>query len=160
MALPVYKEIIPDTISRTYITQLLKSHFDISKPLVINLTKLGRLQFQALKFFEDCIEENSMLYQFPYALYFIAQVEGYKGNLSVFKSFNQLPRFFKQTDHRPNLKESKVLNKIKLKAEKIASNDLQLSKHKLTNAAQKNKALYLASLEGNFLERLLKKLAK
>jgi hypothetical protein len=68
--------------------------------------------------------------------------------------------FFKQDDHRPNLKESKLLNKIKLKAEKIAGHDLCQAKLKLTTAAQKNKALYLASLEGHFLEKLFKNLTK
>jgi hypothetical protein len=162
MRLPFYKEIILQTLTAQEVEDILLQKKEKYSPTVINLLQLGVLQNKALQMFESQIAKNKLAYNFPYAIYFIANIDNYRGTLSVFKSSAELPEFFKGKEKIPNVKEAQLMNKIDLKAKKIEYiANTQIDNFTNINLGAKlQKELYNLSLEGHYLEQIRNHLIK
>jgi hypothetical protein len=162
MGLPFYKEIVLQTLTAQEVENILSSKNEKHSPLTINLLQLGVLQNKALQMFETIMLKNKLSYNFPYAIYFISNIDNYRGSLSVFKTTSELPAFFKGKEKIPNVKESQLLNKIELKAKKIEYiTDTQIENlSNITLGAKLQKELYNLSLEGHYLEQIRNHLIK
>lgn len=160
MALPLLREIIVEQITPTKIVEYLNAKSLQQGPLVMNLLGLDRLQYKALKMFEEAIGRDMLKYKFPYGLYFLSDIKDYRGKLIIISDKSHLPEFFRKKDKKPNVKESQLLAKIELKKLKISTAPSRENLKKIDNGATVYKELYINSQEGNFLEYIHEKLMK
>lgn len=158
MLLPIYQEIELLNAEESELDNIFQGKFYGNCPLVFDITKFGTGQTKIIRNFEVYLNKHNLSSKFPYALYFISDIENYRGTLNIMASKNHLPRFFNQRNKKPSGKESQILNKVHLKREKIKSVANAQSEYKLKQFAKYHKILFRESFEGHFLESILKEL--
>lgn len=158
MKFPVIEEIILRSDSEQQFKQLVINVDNIFSPLIFNLLSLENAQARGVNLIEEFINEKNLSPYFPYPIYLLTSLKNYKGNLQILKSKNEIPKFFKIRSLKPNAKEESLITKGNMLCEKFSNFSHQESTYKIFKFNEQHKKMYLQSLEGDYLEKLIKKL--
>lgn len=158
MKFPIYNEIEVKNDKEQDFAQIALSLDNKKSPIVFNILKLEKFQAKALNLIEQFIIQKSLSPSFPYPIYVISNYENYRGNLTLIKSRDQLPDFFKVSNRKPVNKEESIIKKNNMICDKVSNFNHQESTYKILKFSEKHKMMYMQTFEGNFLEDLLRKI--
>lgn len=156
MSIPSYKQIHIIKEDRETIFEQLSEHQFGNLPYVLIITQL-KDQLMAINNINDYIYENDTP-KLPYPIYIVSNEINAISDIAIFKTFNECPRFFNQKIKAPNIKEQAILHKLHLKQKNLSN----LKPHEFNIAidmyAKGHKELSKIAKEGDFLEKLNRKL--
>lgn len=158
MPIPSYKQIHIKSSERNIIFEQLDSHCFGQVPYLICIDHMSEQEsiLKSLEFYFDQKETNV----YPYPVYIISNIENYKGELLIINSLDNSPQFFKQKIKQLNVKENKILQKIKLKQNSLQNIKRQDYNPFINNYAKIHKELKLLHQEQLFYDKLLEKMEK
>lgn len=160
MKFPVIEEIVLVSDNPQQFKKLVANVDNKYSPLVFNLLTLESAQGRGVNLIEEFIHEKNLSPNFPYPIYLLTSLKNYKGNLQILRTKKDVPKFFRIRDLKPNGKEESLISKSNMLSEKISNFSHQESTYKIFKFNEQHKKMYLQTIEGDYLEKLIKKLRK
>ncbi len=157
MQLPIYKEIYIEKVDKNIIKRLVLSQPLGKAPLVFKVSHLENEESKAISLIEEVLRESMISCLFPYPIFALSTMSGYKGEIKIISDLKNLPRYFDRKETKINVKGQSTLNKVKILQKKIYNSNVSDQIQKTKNFASKHKILFNLAQEGDFLEKLLSK---
>lgn len=157
--IPIYEEIPIGEFHYTSLIKILKEKRVNQVPCYILLPQLPTKEiYQILDELHLALKELSLNPYFPYPLYIVTQEIKSHPIFRISPSVEELPvHFFKQV-RRPKSKESQLLSKNSLLAEKIQNDEIERKLKMLKSQKKQQKRLFQKTILLSFILKQLKKL--
>lgn len=158
MAFPVYPKSSLKISSDSDLGLLINNKINLRFPILIEFISTSfEEETKLIQHLQAHLDKLNINPAFPYPIFAITSFEpGQSITFTCLRSKTELPRFFLQKDGRLNLKESNLLDKIKLlQQETFNSTSLENMKiiknyansHRLINSLDKERSLYMDLLK-------------
>lgn len=157
--IPTYSELKFESLQVFELTEKLKEEGVGEVPLYIDLSALGPEQTQeALKNLAQSLILLNLHPYFPYPLYVITNKVGHHDVLPIIPSVSDLPEHFNNKIKRLKQKEQLLLNKVKLKSNRLANVALYDKIAEIKKQFKSQKRILRACQENEFYEYIREKL--
>lgn len=157
MSFPVYKKIaINSHQKRLLYSQLDQLDFG-GHPYIFELGHMIKNQDECLIHIESYFDEHSInIYSYPIII--VANLENYKGQLTIINNIKQCPKFFTMRKKQLSTKESLKLRMVELKQKQLENLQVQEFMPVLNEYARTHKIISKLQKEHDFLNRISKEL--
>lgn len=161
MSLPIYYTINLRSSSLEELSSLLSSDLNLKHPVVLNVRNLSvDQQREAVGLIENWYVSNGVSYQFPYPVYVLTDHERTISNLPLFKTSEELPKFFAQKEGKMNVKEAHLAGKNKLLQQEVRNTDATANASALKVFGSIHRQVFELEEERLFCRELIRKLTK
>lgn len=158
MRLPIYQEIFLTDDNAQHWLPSIEAVDNTKTPYLIHLNASANSNLKIVRLLEEYIYKNSISPFYPYPVYLVGQLENYKGSFKIYLTKNNVPLFFKKFARNLNSKEQTILSKNLMLAQKVANFNHQEYQAQIKRFTTQHKKMYLEVFEGEFLEKLIKKM--
>jgi hypothetical protein len=159
MDLPVYKNIIIESIQIDELNKLLDKEMNHYHPVVFNLKLLNLdQQREIIGLIENFFSIHNISFKFPYPVYIITDHEKSITGMPTAKRKEELPRFFKTKFSKLNFKESQIVSRNKLLQIQIKNVASQVLDEQVQSYGNLHHQIYKLECETDFYRSLLSEL--
>ena len=139
MPLPLFRVVEILEVRRSSIWSKLVNAPIGKQPVVVDVRTARDMELEALELVDEYLEENNVR-DFPYKLYVLTNLSQHP-RLEVFKSWDDLPSFFKKKNRPLNMKENTLMAKVTLKQNSMENINFSEVQETLASYANKHKML-------------------
>lgn len=160
MDLPVYKNIIIESVQIDELNKLLEKEMNQFHPVVFSLKLLNLdQQREIIGLIENFFTINNISFKFPYPVYLVTDHEKSITRMPTAKKAEELPRFFATKSSKLNFKETQMVSRNKLLQLQIKNVASQLQDEQVQTYGNLHHQIYKLECEADFYRSLLSKLS-
>lgn len=157
MKTPILEEFKLKAIDKVEIKANVKHYRVGHQPVYLDASRLDRNRLiKLLGLLSNVLEEENLSPKFPYPFYIISEIEDVWTKFPIFKSIEDLPKYYQFEPTRPTTKEQKILDFIDISASNIRNEDVQLCLDEFTRTISSQRIIKSLAKEANKLEKVLK----
>ncbi|MFG1492089.1 hypothetical protein ACRXCV_11730 [Halobacteriovorax sp. GFR7] len=156
MKTPILEEFKLKAIDKEEIKLAMKTYRVGHQPLYLDASKLQRDRLiKLLGLLSNVLEEENLSPKFPYPFYIISDIEDIWTRFPIFKSLEDLPKYYQFEAARPTNKEQKILDFIDISASNIRNEDVQLCLDEFGRTISSQRIIKALAKEGSKLEKII-----